>query len=410
MHREDALVAQEKVKTWKDVENCNDCLPFARFWMEAMAMEAVETEGEWKWAWAICARIPGLTELQRNMCRSAPDTMVAAGQGSRLALGECQRLFRHRRWNCSLDTDLLAHSSALRLGSREAAFATGIESAGMAYAITQACARGNLPKCRCDTTRLHYHHRGKLPLFRTRLIRRIDVRCKNQENPRSRRHPIPAAWVWGGCSPDLSYGLGFSRRFLDQREWESDPRALMNLHNSKAGRKALKQSLQRECKCHGVSGSCTMKTCWKTLPPFAQVSLLSPLPRVQKAFMLLSSDRKRVFPEEKEKFFSPHSNVTLLPGAYLPSGSAGVDTLIAFVYGSPLRGKRIDRGGADEEVHEGTSGDPDADPGRERERRKNEAATEKANGSRVRVDAEIVSVPVPTDQASAKGFRSRLSP
>ena len=71
----------------------------------------------------------------------------------------------------------------------------------------------------------------------------------------------------------------------------------------------------------------------------------------------------------------------------------------------------VDRGGADEEVHEGTSGDPDADPGRERERRENEATTKKANGPRVRVDAEIVPdpVPVPTDQAPAKGFRSRLS-
>ena len=27
-------------------------------------------------------------------------------------------------------------------------------------------------------------------------------------------------------------------------------------------------NLQVECKCHGVSGSCTMKTCWKTLPAF----------------------------------------------------------------------------------------------------------------------------------------------
>lgn len=31
---------------------------------------------------------------------------------------------------------------------------------------------------------------------------------------------------------------------------------------------ALKDNMKTDCKCHGVSGTCTMKTCWKTLPPF----------------------------------------------------------------------------------------------------------------------------------------------
>ncbi|KAJ8873265.1 hypothetical protein PR048_026899 [Dryococelus australis] len=52
-------------------------------------------------AHTVCARIPGLTARQRDMCRAAPDAMVATGDGVRLALHECHFQFRHRRWNCS---------------------------------------------------------------------------------------------------------------------------------------------------------------------------------------------------------------------------------------------------------------------------------------------------------------------
>lgn len=45
----------------------------------------------------------------------------------------------------------------------------------------------------------------------------------------------------------------------------------MNLHNNEAGRKVLEESMKLECKCHGVSGSCTTKTCWTTLPKFREI-------------------------------------------------------------------------------------------------------------------------------------------
>jgi len=30
----------------------------------------------------------------------------------------------------------------------------------------------------------------------------------------------------------------------------------------------VRLSLKRECKCHGVTGSCNLKTCWRQLAPF----------------------------------------------------------------------------------------------------------------------------------------------
>jgi len=50
----------------------------------------------------ICNRIPGLSPRQRTLCQGHPVAMVAAGDGAKLALGECRYQFRDRRWNCSV--------------------------------------------------------------------------------------------------------------------------------------------------------------------------------------------------------------------------------------------------------------------------------------------------------------------
>ena len=81
-----------------------------------------------------------------------------------------------------------------------------ISSAGVTYAITQACSTGNLSSCGCDKNKLE----GKFS---------------------------PNGWKWGGCSADIKYGLDFARIFVDAREINEDDRSLMNLHNNRAGRK-----------------------------------------------------------------------------------------------------------------------------------------------------------------------------
>ncbi|KAK3599590.1 hypothetical protein CHS0354_035831 [Potamilus streckersoni] len=127
-------------------------------------------------------------------------------------------------------------------GTREAAFVHSISSAGVAHALTRACSSGDLEKCGCDRT----------------------VRGRSAEG-----------FEWSGCSDNIAFGTAFSRTFVDARErrkkTKNIDRILMNLHNNEAGRRALEDNVQVVCKCHGVSGSCELKTCWRSMTTFREV-------------------------------------------------------------------------------------------------------------------------------------------
>ena len=34
---------------------------------------------------------------------------------------------------------------------------------------------------------------------------------------------------------------------------------------------ALEDHMKTQCKCHGVSGSCEVRVCWRSVPPFREV-------------------------------------------------------------------------------------------------------------------------------------------
>lgn len=94
-------------------------------------------------------------------------------------------------------------------GSRETGFAISIKSAGIAHSIVQSCSLGVLDGCECDNTDL-------------------------------KRESSVIDWTWGGCSATIEYGIYFAEIFLDAAENGDTPRSLMNLHNSRAGRKVRK--------------------------------------------------------------------------------------------------------------------------------------------------------------------------
>ncbi|XP_031569965.1 protein Wnt-2b-A-like [Actinia tenebrosa] len=183
----------------------------------------------------MCNSIAGLVTIQRQICRENPDVMISVGKGAKLGIHECQYQFLYQRWNCSTaERDASLFGKVMRRASKETAFVYSISTAGVVHEVTRSCSLGELKECSCD------NRRG-----------------------RSRK-----GFEWGGCSDNIMYGLNFAKAFVDSREVERDARALMNLHNNYVGRRAVKTNMLLDCKCHGVSGSCSVRTCWKTLPPF----------------------------------------------------------------------------------------------------------------------------------------------
>ncbi|XP_061433277.1 protein Wnt-9a-like [Lethenteron reissneri] len=178
-----------------------------------------------------------LQRKQRRLCRRDPGLGPALLEASGLGAAECQAQFRAERWNCSLEAPHRAN--ILKRGFRETAFLFGVSAAGLAHSVSRACSAGRLERCTCD----------EAPQLQNRQ-----------------------AWQWGGCGDNVKFGLKFTRAFLEQqrRGGGMDVRARVDAHNSDVGLKVVRSGVRTTCKCHGVSGSCSVRTCWRQLAPFGE--------------------------------------------------------------------------------------------------------------------------------------------
>ncbi|XP_036604685.1 protein Wnt-8a [Trichosurus vulpecula] len=164
-------------------------------------------------------------------------TSVALGAQS--GIEECKFQFAWERWNCPESALQISTHNRLRSATRETSFIHAISSAGVMYTITKNCSMGDFENCSCDES----------------------------NNGKTGGH----GWIWGGCSDNVEFGERISKLFVDSLEKGKDARALMNLHNNKAGRLAVRATMKRTCKCHGISGSCSIQTCWLQLADFREM-------------------------------------------------------------------------------------------------------------------------------------------
>lgn len=196
----------------------------------------------------MCTQLKGLSQGQVRLCQLFTDHMPSVGRGAQLGILECQHQFANRRWNCStIEGDSSVFGPVLNIASREAAFTHAVSSAGVIHSVSRSCREGELSKCGCSKA--------------------------------SRPKDMARDWIWGGCGDNIEYGYRFAKYFVDTRERDKNHRRgsrelgrmLMNLHNNEAGLRAVHNYAMVACKCHGVSGSCSLRTCWQQLPTFRDV-------------------------------------------------------------------------------------------------------------------------------------------
>ncbi|OWF55275.1 protein Wnt-6-like isoform X1 [Mizuhopecten yessoensis] len=215
---------------------------------------------------SICRKSRRLAGKQREICRNEIEIVEEVANGAKLALAECQYQFRNRKWNCTTSRRTLAR--VLRRDTRESAFVYAVTAAGVVYAVTEACSMGNLLQCTCDNN-----------------IQDITT---------------DGEWEWGGCGDNVDFGYKKSKEFMDARKKKrrGDITTIIQLHNNDAGRMAVKGDMRSECKCHGLSGSCTLKTCWLKMPIFRQVGLALKEKFDGAIKVIGTNDGKGVQPEE----------------------------------------------------------------------------------------------------------------
>ncbi|GBP59651.1 Protein Wnt-4 [Eumeta japonica] len=92
--------------------------------------------------------------------------------------------------------------------------------------------------------------------------------------------------------------------------------ATANLINIRFGRKTVSVAMRTKCTCHGVSGSCSVRTCWRALPPLARVAAE------------LAAEAERAGPLRPRRHARPHARprlryVTPSPDYCEPDPAAG---------------------------------------------------------------------------------------
>ncbi|XP_059611047.1 protein Wnt-8a [Phlebotomus argentipes] len=146
-----------------------------------------------------------------------------------LALRSCQEVFQWDQWNCPTADFMLKRTT--NVIDKESAFVKAITVASVIYTSIKNCS-ANFMDCGCN--------------FNTPVVDESQVnKC-------------------------LDHIVALEKHFIDTGN--SDIQGYTEAHNSRAGRIAVQRALKHECRCSGLTNSCSLEICWMFLGNFSEIA------------------------------------------------------------------------------------------------------------------------------------------
>lgn len=243
---------------------------------------------------------------QQKICVTNVDVMPVVSRAARAALQNCQQQFKKRRWDCHTTNDATVFGPVISIGSPEMAFIHALSSASLMSFVARACRDGAFNTCGCskskkphnlredwvwggcgDDFEFAYKFSQRFVDSREKELRRLTraiVSAPPREVSKLLEHEmntttettIDFSSVGNVSTLEEHYTHKKPDRLKPKKNYryntQLEARSLMNLHNNEAGRRAVVKKSRINCKCHGVSGSCSIITCWQQLTSIKDIA------------------------------------------------------------------------------------------------------------------------------------------
>nr|XP_023025367.1 protein Wnt-4-like [Leptinotarsa decemlineata] len=179
----------------------------------------------------LCRWLRGMKH-QNKLCSKKEGLAELLIDTRKLTIDSCKFHFRYEHWPC------LYQKKYFRKVYRETALMYSLTTSAFMYLVAKACASGKLENCKCAS-------HGK--------------------------STNSTEWEWGGCGDNTKFAKKFTYKFLRLRK-KGDVTQRILRYNSEVGMKVVMKNEEKVCKCHGLSGSCSFKICFKRVRSFSQIT------------------------------------------------------------------------------------------------------------------------------------------